>query len=268
VSPSGPASTDLDPKQSAYARLAQMLSYAQLRTCRHARIADYFGEEGVARRCRACDNCLAAGRPPDQAVAAADLRAALAAAARFSGRVGAVNLAAILGGRTSGWTRRNPWATGLSHYGALRWPEERLRDLIHELVEAGLLRQTPGEYPVVEITRPGRLVLAGQAEVEIGLPAGSWPAPAPRPGAGVDGAAAAAPPTPDAALLDRLRRWRLEVARADGVPAFVVFHDRTLAEIAARAPRDLAELSAVPGVGPAKLARYGDQILALTRPSP
>jgi ATP-dependent DNA helicase RecQ len=263
---------DSEPKQSAYARLAQVLSYAQLRTCRHARIADYFGEQGVPRRCEACDNCLAAERPPDEAVAATDVRAALAAAARFNGRLGAANLAAILGGRQTSWTRRNPWATALTHFGALPWPDERLRDLIREVIEAGLLRQTSGEYPVVEITRAGRLALAGHTQVEIALPAVVPPVSAGRQPAGQSTSADGADlgdgtcSAPDGMVLERLKRWRLQVSRTDGVPAFVVFHDRTLAEIAARAPRNLAELGAVPGVGPAKLARYGDQVLALTRP--
>jgi ATP-dependent DNA helicase RecQ len=250
---------DSEPKRSAYARLGQVLSYAQLRTCRHARIGDYFGEEGVPRQCRACDNCLAGDRPPDQPVAAEDVRAALAAAGRFNGHIGAANLAAILGGRQTSWTRRNLWATELSHFGALPWPEERLRELLHELVEHGMLRQTAGEYPVLEVTRHGRVVLAGQASPDVTLPA---PAHVVRAGSGRPGAAAAAAPA-DLALMERLRAWRREVSAAQGVPAYVVFPDRTLAEIAGRRPRSLAELGAVSGVGPAKLERYGEQVLAL-----
>ena len=63
------------------------------------------------------------------------------------------------------------------------------------------------------------------------------------------------------ALFDRLREWRRKRAQADGVPAYVVFHDRTLAEIAERKPRDWADLAAVAGVGPGKLERYADEVL-------
>jgi len=84
------------------------------------------------------------------------------------------------------------------------------------------------------------------------------------------GVRAAAPPLPkrDRPQLEQtpavqaLREWRLKRARADEVPAYVVFNDRTLAELAARTPRTLAELAAVPGIGPTKLERYGPELLA------
>jgi ATP-dependent DNA helicase RecQ len=60
-----------------------------------------------------------------------------------------------------------------------------------------------------------------------------------------------------------LKRWRLRRATADDLPAYVVFHNSTLAEIAGRRPRDLSELGTVPGVGPTKLERYGDEVLAV-----
>jgi DNA helicase-2/ATP-dependent DNA helicase PcrA len=65
------------------------------------------------------------------------------------------------------------------------------------------------------------------------------------------------------ALFDRLREWRRKRAQADGVPAYVVFHDRTLAEIAERDPKDWADLAAIAGVGPTKLERYADEVLAV-----
>jgi DNA helicase-2/ATP-dependent DNA helicase PcrA len=72
-------------------------------------------------------------------------------------------------------------------------------------------------------------------------------------------AAAVEPP----AGFETLKAWRLRRAQADEVPAYVVFHNSTLEEIAGRRPRSLAELGAVPGVGPAKLARYGEEVLAV-----
>ena len=239
-------------KQHAYARLAQMTAFATIRTCRHARIADYFGEQGVARTCEACDNCLSGSRPPGAAVAGEVVKAALAGAARFSGRIGLVNLAAVLGGRDTRWTREHAWVQEVPAYNTLSgWSEERVRRLFTELIDGGLVGQTPGQYPMVMLTDLGREVLAGRSEVAVSLPA--EPVPTRLNG----GPVAAADPD----LFERLRRWRAEIARREGVPAFVVFHDRALAELTARRPADLRQLAAVPGIGPAKLARYGPDLL-------
>jgi len=240
-------------KEHAYARLAQMMAYAEMRECRHARIADYFGEEGVARRCHACDNCLTAS-PPEEPVAGEAVQAALAATARFSGRVGLANVAAVLGGRRTKWSAAQPWVQELRFHGALNaWKEERIRLLLSGLINAGLARQSSGEYPVVEITSAGRDALAGTSTPSLTLPAqlttvrsGDVPME----------------------TLDRLRRWRLETARAAGVPAYVVFHDTTLAAIASARPASLAELLRVSGVGESKLRKYGDEILQLLRAAP
>jgi ATP-dependent DNA helicase RecQ len=240
-------------KEHAYARLAQMMAYAEMRECRHARIADYFGEEGVARRCRACDNCLTEA-PPEEPVAVEAVRAALAATARFSGRVGMANVAAVLGGRQTKWSVAQPWVKELRFHGALSgWKEERIRLLLAELIGAGLARQSSGEYPVVEITPAGRDALAADSIPSLSLPAGP---PAARSG------------DVPVETLDRLRRWRLETARASGVPAYVVFHDATLAAIASARPATMGELLRVSGVGEAKLRKYGDEILEVLRTKP
>jgi DNA helicase-2/ATP-dependent DNA helicase PcrA len=73
---------------------------------------------------------------------------------------------------------------------------------------------------------------------------------------------------PDGPLYQALKRWRLQRAKADEIPAYVVFHNSTLAEIAERRPRTIAELASVPGVGPAKLERYGAELLAALADAP
>jgi len=237
-------------KEHAYARLAQMLAYAEMRECRHARIADYFGEEGAARRCHACDNCLTAS-PAEEPVAAEAVQAALAATAKFSGRVGLANVAAVLGGRRTKWSAAQPWVQELPFHGALnRWKEERIRLLLSGLINAGLARQSSGEYPVVEITSAGRDALVAKTTASLTLPSESTSA---RSG------------DVPVETLDRLRHWRLETARAAGVPAYVVFHDKTLAAIASSRPTNLAELLRVSGVGESKLLKYGDKVLDVLR---
>ena len=240
-------------KDHAYARLAQMMAYAEMRECRHARIADYFGEEGVPRQCTACDNCLTVS-PPEELVPAEAVQAALAAIARFSGRVGLANVAAVLGGRRTKWSTAQPWVQELPFHGALnRWKEDRIRLLLAELVRAGLARQSSGEYPVVEITSAGREAVALRTAPPLTLPTESR---------------SVAPTDVPVETLDRLRRWRLETARAGSVPAYVVFHDATLAAIAAARPTSLTELLRVSGVGESKLRRYGEEVLEVLRASP
>jgi superfamily II DNA helicase RecQ len=72
----------------------------------------------------------------------------------------------------------------------------------------------------------------------------------------------------DEGLVERLRQWRLERSREDGVPAFVVFHDSTLRELAVVQPQSHGELAAIKGLGPAKLERYGDDLLAVIDAAP
>src|SRR5712691_4863346 len=240
-------------KDHAYARLAQMMAYAEMRGCRHARIADYFGERGVARKCSACDNCLAE-RPPDEPVAVDAVVAGLAAVARFSGRVGLANVAAVLGGRRTRWSAAQPWVQELPFYGKLkRWSDERVRLLLAELVGAGLARQSSGEYPVVELTPAGREAWTSRTPPRLMLPAEA---------ASLSTQAGTRTDVP-VETLDRLRRWRLETARAAGVPAYVVFHDSTLTAIAVARPASLAALLRVPGVGDSKLRKYGEEVLEL-----
>ncbi|HMJ38746.1 MAG TPA: ATP-dependent DNA helicase RecQ [Verrucomicrobiae bacterium] len=239
-------------KDHGYARLAQMMAYAEQRECRHARIADYFGEEGVARRCGACDNCLSAA-PPEEPVPAEAVRAGMEAIARFTGRVGLANVAAVLGGRQTKWSKAQAWVEQLPFHGSLRgWKEDRIKLLLAELIAGGFARQSAGEYPVVELTSAGRDALGQQSVPVLSLPA--------------EPKRAGLADVP-VEMLDRLRRWRLETARASGVPAFVIFHDSTLTAIAAARPSSLADLLRVSGVGDSKLRKYGEEVLEVLRES-
>jgi ATP-dependent DNA helicase RecQ len=247
-------------REHALAKLQTALAYARHSGCRHARIADYFGQEGTPRTCQACDNCLDGGRAAglEEVVPAAQLAAALNAVRRFSGRIGAANVAAVLAGADTKWVREKSWVRELPFFAALAgWSQERVRDLLSELLVAGLAGQSSGDYPTLVLTRTGGEVLDGGAEVEISLPPAAAPAVARPP------AAAGTLDAGDRRLFDRLRRWRAEKARNLAVPAYVVFSDRTLAELSARKPASRAALLAVPGIGQAKLSQYGDEVLDL-----
>jgi ATP-dependent DNA helicase RecQ len=238
-------------KQHAYMKLGQMIDYAQVRSCRHAYITDYFGEATTERSCHSCDNCerseeiQSAAAPVDAPV----IRAALAGATRFAGRMGMVNLASILAGKENRFSREQPWVVHTPVYGSLAgWSQARLRRLLEELVAAGCLAQSQGQYPMVVLTERGRAVLGGAETVAISIDAEVVPATS---------------PAADPALFQRLREWRAAVARRQGIAAFMVFHDRTLGELAARRPSDLSQLEAVPGIGPSKLNLYGEALLEI-----
>jgi ATP-dependent DNA helicase RecQ len=253
-------------KANAYARVNQVMEYAGARTCRHARIADYFGEQGVARTCAACDNCLDSNREPYTSVDQAHVRAALACVARFDNHLGGVRIASILRGATDAWTASRSWVTELQWFGALRaWELERIRELLERLVELGCISRGHGEKPTLGITPRGSAVLHDKESLDVDVRATR----SSRGGRGRSAALGRAPApamTPEvAARFEALRNWRLEVARRTDMPPYVVFHDRTLAEIAHRRPASSGALATIPGVGPAKLERYGDAVLAVLR---
>jgi ATP-dependent DNA helicase RecQ len=253
-------------KANAYARVNQVMEYAGIRSCRHARIADYFGEQGVARTCSACDNCLDHRQSAAAQVDSGDVSAALACVARFDNHLGSVRIASILHGATDAWTSSRPWVAELPWYGALRaWETDAIRDLLERLVELGCVSRGHGEKPTLGITAEGHAVLSGAAKVEVDLrTARAVGAGRPRK-RGSDGAAEEEMSAEVAARFEALRRWRLETARRDEVPPFVIFHDRTLVEIARRHPSSMAGLAAIPGVGPAKLVRYAGPVLSVLR---
>jgi ATP-dependent DNA helicase RecQ len=251
-------------KAHAYARVNQVMDYARSRSCRHARIADYFGQEGVARTCEACDNCLDPKAENSITVANDEVIAALSCVARFDGYLGAARVAQILRGQNDAWATSKPWVRELPFFGALgAWDVDRIRDLLERLVELLCVERGHGEKPTLRLAELGREVLAGDAAIEVEIEvqpnraaSGRRRAPA---GAVIGGDMSEA----DVARFETLRNWRLEVARRDAVPPYVVFHDKTLAEIARRRPSSAAELATIAGIGPAKLARYGADVIEL-----
>ena len=175
-------------------------------------------------------------------------------------------IASILRGSTDAWTAARGWVTELASFGALRgWELERIRELLERLVELGCLSRGHGEKPTLGITAQGGAVLRGEESIDVDVRA----ARTPRPGASrkqSKGNATSPEMSPEvAARFEALRTWRLETARRTEVPPYVVFHDRTLAEIAHRQPQSSVALAGIPGVGPSKLERYGEAVLTVIR---
>jgi ATP-dependent DNA helicase RecQ len=252
-----------DLREHAYARLNQVMGYARGGECRHARIADYFGEEGAPRSCASCDVCLSP-RARRVVVGAEEVAAALGAVARFDGHLGASRLASLLRGADDAWAQQRPWVRDARFFGALRaWGAEQTRELLAELIESGCLRRSSGERPVLALTPLGHAVLDGSDAVEVEVEVVH--------DASRDRSRSAVKADLDATAserFERLRTWRRATAQEAAVPAYVVFDDRTLREVAVRNPSSADALASVTGVGPAKLARYGEAVLGVLAADP
>jgi len=254
----------------AWGLFRELLRYLDARSCRHDFILRYFGDEReLLGGCGHCDICVALDDrdgEDDDAGAAAEaakiVRMALSAVARARQRAGLTAIAEMLRGVDSERTRRFGF-TELSTFGLLRERSSAwVLDLLRALLAAGLIDLTPTEHPVPLLTRTGAEVMRAQGPVRVALPQ-EREKRAPRRAAG---ARSAGPDlgSADATTRDRferLRAHRAQVAKARGVPAYVVALDRTLLEMATRAPRSLQELLGVFGMGPARVETYGDGFL-------
>ncbi|HEU4699808.1 MAG TPA: ATP-dependent DNA helicase RecQ [Gemmatimonadales bacterium] len=257
------------------ARLETMVHYAFGRGCRTRYIYDYFAgaaQGGVAPKCGTCDVCLGWRQGTGRALTDAEyerVRIALSAVARLSGRFGVERIAQVLTGSKSKEVldRR---LDRIPTYGRLQaMALDDVKDLLGTLADAGLIERhaleggRPGVF-VLAISEEGLRTAKGEVRPEIALPAGQAVPDRPRPSSTAldhrDGGSAA---EPDPDLFARLKAWRGDEARRRGVPAYVVFADKTLAAIAAAKPKGPNQLLAVKGMGPAKLEAYGEAILAL-----
>jgi ATP-dependent DNA helicase RecQ len=246
-------------RRHAYGRFEALTRYLSRPVCRHRQIMEYFGEQGAPESCgEGCDAC---SRPPsvERRLQFEVLRSALGLVAHLNGRIGLGKLAGILVGSHSRAVMAIPGVTEIPEYGMLQdWREADVQELLHRLVEAGALRQTSPPYPAVALTREGVAMLRGDRELDIDDPREPERAK-PQAASGT-----ARPLTEEEGTrFEKLRAWRAVRARAQVAPAYVVFPDRTLVEIAARMPSNDAELLAISGVGPAKLALYGPDLLRL-----
>ena len=238
-------------------KLRAMVDYAYATACRRRFILSYFGDEDAANvaPCEACDVC---SRPEQAAVTGAareQILAVLALAARLGGRFGRARIAALLAAPEP----EDRYADA-PEAGALRSGGKRFAlDLVRAIEGAGLLEASRGDYPTISVTAHGRAVLAG-ADAAVAMPASA----AKGKGKGKPLTVALADDGEiDPALVDKLRRFRRDAAARAALPPYCVFGDRTLEAIARARPIDLPALGAVHGIGPSKLAKYGEEILSI-----
>jgi ATP-dependent DNA helicase RecQ len=248
-------------------KLDALLTLAEAHDCRRVRLLSYFGEMSTA--CGNCDNCL---NPPATWDATEAARMALSTVYRFrqhSGlSFGAGHLIDVLRGKVTDKTTQHGHGS-LSTFGiGAKWSEQQWRGVIRQLLSLGHLR-SEGEYTTLVLTDSARAVLKGEITITLReqreTPKGSGRTRrSTGSSSGKSPAAAALQANMDddaKARLAALKAWRSEVAREHNLPAYIVFNDATLAQMALTAPATLDELSGISGVGAKKLEAYGREIL-------
>lgn len=248
-------------KRGQRAKLDALLALAEAHDCRRVRLLAYFGES--SRPCGNCDNCL---NPPATWDATEAARKALSCIYRFhqngGQRFGAGHLIDVLRGKVTDKVTQFQHQR-LSTFGiGADVSEPQWRAVLRQLIALGHLR-TEGEFNTLELTPTARFVLRGEVDMLLRQASDT-----PRRGKvrTPRGAAKDKPPPValDAAGTQRfaaLKAWRAEIAREHNLPAYVVFHDATLAEMARAKPGSLDDLAQISGVGAKKLEAYGAEIL-------
>ncbi|THF61651.1 DNA helicase RecQ [Pseudothauera rhizosphaerae] len=241
-----------DFKRLARARLDALVGLVESTTCRRQHLLDYFGE--ASGPCGNCDNCLEPPRTWDATDAA---RKALSCVYRTGQRYGAGHLIDVLRGeRSEKVIERGHEAVSTFGIGA-DVDDRTWRSLFRQLVARGLLAVDHERYGALALTDAARPLLRGEDEFMLRL------VPEKRGRTKRRSASTEIPAGIPTTLFDRLRAWRAETARERNVPAYVIFHDATLREIALARPHTLAELGGISGIGDRKLEAYGAAILEI-----
>ncbi|HSI60000.1 MAG TPA: DNA helicase RecQ [Ideonella sp.] len=254
-----------DFKRLQVGKLDALLAMAESLDCRRVRLLGYFGE--TSQPCGNCDNCL---QPPARWDATDAARKALSCVYRFRQHggisFGAGHLIDVLRGKSTDKTRQHGHES-LSTFGVgADLSETQWRGVLRQLIAQGHLHSA-GEYNTLELSDSARAVLKGEVRIEMREP--REPTRASR-GARSSKKGSAGERVPRAAAtLDAdaqtrftaLKAWRSEVAREHNLPAYIVFNDATLAQMAADAPDSLDSLANISGVGAKKLEAYGREIL-------
>ncbi|KTF38017.1 DNA helicase RecQ [Xanthomonas translucens] len=244
-----------DRKRVERRKLDQLLGYCESMQCRRQVLLAGFGET-YPQPCGNCDNCLTPAAAWDATVA---VQKALSCVYRSGQRFGVGHLIDILRG-SDGEKIKQFGHDRLSTYGIGKDLDARAwRGVFRQLVATGLLEVDSDAYGGLRLTDTSRQVLKGERQImmrreapsrgrERGERSGS-----PRTGVPVQ--------PQDLGLFNALRDLRAGLAKEQNVPAFVIFHDSTLRNIAEQRPTSLDELAHVGGIGGTKLARYGQQLI-------
>jgi ATP-dependent DNA helicase RecQ len=239
--------------------LDAMLALCETAGCRREQLLGYFGEDTSA--CGNCDNCLTPPETWDGTVAAQKLLSAVYRLDRERRqKFGAGHVIDILLGRATAKVTQFGHDS-LSVFGiGTEMRDTQWRAVVRQLLASGLLG-VESDYGALVLTPASNAVLRKERQVMLRHDPGKSAAAASAKATKAKRAEASELTSEAAGAFERLRAWRGATAKEQGVPAYVVFHDATLREIATRQPTSLAELATVSGVGETKLARYGQGVL-------
>ena len=253
---------DLAHRRRLSGHLDAMLALCETVECRRTQLLRYFGETGEVS-CGNCDTCITPAQTWDGTVAAQKLLSAVYRLKRERGQeFGAGHIIDILLGKENARVAENNHGA-LTVFGIGReLTEPEWRGVVRQLLAQRLLA-VHGDYGTLALTALSDEVLHAKREVLLRREPHRVPAPRSARPAKAGTTVAADLPAAGAELFERLRAWRAAVAKDQGLPAYVIFHDATLRQIAAESPSTLAELGTISGVGEAKLTKYGQQILDL-----
>ncbi len=275
-------------KQVMRDKLEALLSLAENTDCRRVRLLGYFGENYVSQpsaagplqgghsplggqrghdvpsvgaTCGNCDNCLNPPQVWDGTDTARKLLSCIYRVQQASGiSFGAGHIMDIVRGKVTDKVTQHGHAE-LSTFGiCASLSETQLRGVLRQLIAIGALTVDAQAFSTLQLTEASRAVLKGEVAIRLRV---STAGPAPKKSKGST-AASQATADLDAAAQTRfaaLKAWRAEVAREHNLPAYVIFHDATLAAIAKRSPNTLDDLQGITGIGVKKLEAYGTEVL-------
>ncbi|MDQ3038948.1 MAG: DNA helicase RecQ [Pseudomonadota bacterium] len=241
------------------AKLDALIGYCESTACRRQTLLGYFGE-AHAGACGQCDNCQ---QPPVTWDATEAARKALSCVYRSGQRFGAAHMIDVLRGADTAKVRQFGHQSLSTHGIGGDLDARQWRGVFRQLVSAGLLEADIEGHGALRLTAAATPLLRGESRLQ--LRAEPPTRERRRKGSG-KGTRVAAPvvdlPADAAVRFAALRAWRADAARAQSVPAYVIFHDATLRAIALEQPQDLDALAQIGGVGAGKLQRYGREVIA------
>jgi len=249
-------------KRIVHSKLDAMLALCETTGCRRVRLLDYFGEPSAP--CGNCDNCLTPPEQWDGTEVAKKLLSCIYRCTQASGfAFGAQQIIDILRGKETAKVQQYNHHR-LSTFGIGKEMDvAQWRSVLRQLVMLRLIRVDHENFNVLRLMPECRAVFKGERRVHLRRE-GSAPASKRSSRRSMDGTRIETEGGPESeAVFQALRNWRAEVAREHGVPAYTVFHDKTLHEIARALPRSTGQLHAISGVGTTKLERYGAALLAI-----